>query len=159
MPYAACMDFNGLFDGADDETDAFLSLRTVIHLCECLYKCNVEFLLSKLGEDVPNLYDTGVFYKTPSIRGFDGDVWQNIPRTRARGSGDCKDLACWLAAERTVRQGLHCVPFVKRRWYHDGFALYHVVVRHPDNCVCGECDGDKIEDPSALLGMPLGDGA
>lgn len=159
MPYAACLDFVGLFDTPDDETDAFLSLRTVCHMCECLYKCDVEFLLSKLGQDVPDIYEAGVYYDTPFIPGFKGDVWQNIPRVRERGLGDCKDLACWLAAQRTVREGLHCTPYVKRKWFVDGFALYHVVVKHPDGCRCGRCDEKNLEDPSVPLGMPVEEGA
>lgn len=157
MSYAARMEF-GLFEGEEDESDAFLSLRTVIHCCYCLYCCDVEYLLSKYGDSAPDLYDAGVYYQTPKSE-CGGDVWQDIRTLLERKYGDCKDLACYLAAQRTVRQGIHCVPYVKRKWFENGFALYHVVVKHPDGCRCGDCDDKNIEDPSALLGMPLGDGA
>ncbi len=161
MPYAARYEFDGLFDGDDDETDAFLSLRIVMHGCTFLYACNVEYLLSKFGQDrnkSPNLYDTAIFYQTPE-NPCGGDVWQNIPTILKRGFGDCKDLACYLAAQRTVRDGILCRPMVKRKFFNDGFALYHIIVKHEDRCRCGYCDANYEEDPSIVLGMPSGDGA
>ena len=61
-----------------------------------------------------------------------------------RGFGDCKDLACFRAAELVVKEGIDARPFVKRRFYPNGFALYHVVVIKPDG---------SEEDPSLALGM------
>lgn len=160
MAYAARYEF-GLFDGEDDETDAFLSLRTVMHGCTFLYACNVEYFLSKFGQDrtkVPNLYDTPVYYKTPE-NACGGDVWQSAKTLLERGYGDCKDLACYLAAQRTVRDGIHAVPKVKRKWFSGGFALYHIVVQHTIGCECGYCDENNEEDPSIVLGMPVEAGA
>lgn len=156
--YAARFEF-GLFNGPDDPRDAALSFRAVEHGCTMLYRCNVDYCNAYGRQRVPDLYSTvtTVIGRQPLIRyqtpedACGGDVWQDIPTLLARRYGDCKDLACYLAAYRTVFDLIPSVPRVRRRWMQDGFALYHVVV---ENLVDG-----IIEDPSMHLGMPPALGA
>lgn len=153
--YAGRFEF-ALFNGPDDPRDAALSFRVIEHGCAFLFKCNVDYCLAYGRERVPYLYSTRivngrqvpfVVYKTPESP-CGGDVWQDIPTLRQRGFGDCKDLACYLAAYRTVFDKVPSKPIVRRRWLDNGFALLHVVVLN-------QVDG-TIEDPSLLLGMPVG---
>lgn len=144
--YAARFEF-GLFNGRNDQRDAFISLQAVILGCEFLYRV-AEFELITYGQSViPPLYQTGVFYKSPDDSC--GDVWQDPLQVVDRGYGDCKSLACYRAAELTVYHKKPARPFVRRKWLDRGFALYHVVVVMSDG---------SFEDPSALLGMPVGSG-
>lgn len=141
--YAGRFEF-GIFNGPHDERDAALSMRAIVHSCDFLFRCDVDYLLAYPNGQVPRLYESGVFYQTPESP-CGGDVWQDIPTLLKRGFGDCKDLACYLAAERCVFDRIYCKPIVRRRWISDDFALYHVVVMYPDG---------SIEDPSEVLGMP-----
>lgn len=102
---------------------------------------------------IPRLYESGVRYARESRLALEGrDVagvdprsgtveerFNHLSRVLEVGAGDCDDLACWLAAERRVRDGIHAraVPVQAGRGYH-------VIVAHPDG---------RIEDPSAELGM------
>lgn len=144
--YAARFEFD-LFNGPEDKTDAFLSIRAIIHGCDFLYRCDVDYLIA-YGKKVPGFYESGIRYETPE-NACGGDVWQDIPTLLRRGFGDCKDLACFRAAELTVKEGIYAKPIVRRKWMQNGFALYHVVVMYPDG---------RIEDPSAALGMPVDSG-
>jgi len=151
--YAARYEF-ALFNGPSDPRDAKLSFRVIEHGCDFLYKCNVDYCVAYGPSRVPYLYSTKIvrgiprpiiIYRTPE-NACGGDVWQDIPTLIERGYGDCKDLACYLAAYRTVFDRIPCRPRVRRRWLNGGFALYHVVVENMTN--------GEIEDPSLLLGMP-----
>lgn len=144
--YDARFEF-GLFNGQADQRDAFISLRAVMHGCEMLYRVNVDEMMAYGPAEIPPLYQTGVYYRSPNTKC--GDVWQDARRVLERGYADCKSLAAYRAAELTVYHRIPAKPFVRRRWLEDGFALYHVVVVLFDG---------SFEDPSALLGMPEGDG-
>lgn len=65
--------------------------------------------------------------------------WQLPSETRARGGGDCEDLASWRCAELRL-QGRSCRVVVKRT----GPTVLHAVV---------ELEDGQIEDPSKRLGM------
>lgn len=145
--YAARYEF-GLFNGPEDSRDAALSMRAVIHGCDMLYRCDVDYLLA-YPQRVPRFYDCGLRYKTPEDP-CGADVWQDIPILLGRGYGDCKDLACFLAADLTVRERILAKPMVRRKWLGKGFGLYHVVVLMPDG---------TIRDPSIDLGMSPNAGA
>lgn len=87
------------------------------------------------GVAVPNLYDAGVRYYHP--RG--PEQWDTIPDVLRKGTGDCKCLAAWRAAELLESgQKAFAVPVQQHA------DLFHVIVRYHDG---------KIEDPSKLLGM------
>lgn len=63
---------------------------------------------------------------------------------------NCEDLACWRAAELTVRGGVKATPTFRFKPRANGSMLYHIVVLLPDG---------SIEDPSKKLGMGRGQGA
>lgn len=91
---------------------------------------------------IKSLYDYAPSYKL-KVRPFGLDTWQDIPRTVSLGSGDCKDFACWRVAE--LREaGVPDVSCRIKTGQADGITVYHIQVR---------CDL-KVEDPSAILGMP-----
>lgn len=160
--YAGRFEF-GMFNGPHDPRDAALSMRIIQHGCNFLYKVDEEYCLAYGRSAVPYLYSTRrdqygrqtplVIYKTPESA-CGGDVWRDIPMLVGRSdiglvgthAGDCKDLACYLAAYRTVFEKIPSRPVVRRRWFDNGFALYHVIVQ---NLIDG-----SFEDPSLMLGMP-----
>lgn len=82
----------------------------------------------------PPLYSAGVRY----LRADPDERWQLPSETRARGGGDCEDLAAWRCAERRLA-GESCRVVVKR----SSPTVLHAVVEGPDG----------IEDPSRKLGM------
>lgn len=83
----------------------------------------------------PPLYAAGARY----IRSDADERWQLPSETRARGGGDCEDLAAWRCAERRLA-GESCRVVVKR----SSPTVLHAVVEGPDG---------SIEDPSRKLGM------
>lgn len=110
-----------------------------------VYDFNVSFLLS--NPTFPRLYELGAlglmrFEREPrrcNDTACDEERFCTIPITAAQGWGDCDDLAPWLAAERTVRDGVLSIPNVIR-----SAVGYHVNVLRADGVT---------EDPSAVLGM------
>jgi len=108
-------------------------------MLEALIYANLTYL--RVRPDTPKLYDSGVIYVTePEGQ----DEWQDIPTTLAKRSGDCEDLASYRVAELRM-QGVKAMPYVTGAKKANGFTLFHIRVRYPDG---------RIEDPSALLGMP-----
>ena len=83
----------------------------------------------------PLLYAAGVRY----IRADADERWQLPSETRARGGGDCEDLAAWRCAERRLA-GESCRVVVRRT----SPTVLHAVVEGPDGI---------LEDPSRKLGM------
>lgn len=144
--YRATFEF-GIYNGSQSQKDASLSMRATMYGCDFLYRCDMDFLLA-YGDQVPRFYDAGLRYKTPNDP-CGGDVWQDIPTLLGRKFGDCKDLACFRAAELVVKDKIQARPYVKRKFFADGFALYHVVVLLPNG---------EFEDPSIALGMPVSQG-
>ncbi len=143
--YAARFEF-GIFGRQGDAVDEALSFRAIVLGCDYLFNVNCDYL--EAYRNVPWLYQSGIYYESPALDC--GDVWSDIPMLIARRYGDCKSLACMLAAQLWVYAGISATPFVRRKWLDDGTSLYHVVVRMPDGA---------IEDPSWKLGMPLSQAA
>ena len=83
----------------------------------------------------PPLYAAGVRY----IRNDANERWQLPSETKARGGGDCEDLAAWRCAERRLN-GESCRVVVRRT----SPTVLHAVVENSDG---------SIEDPSKKLGM------
>jgi len=104
---------------------------------EALLEGLVRLDLSQLRRGlVPPLYQSRVRYKREP-RGRED--WQSSRRCVERGTGDCEDLASYLAACYRLA-GIHAVAMVKD--VRPG--LKHVVTLLPDG---------RIEDPSKRLGM------
>ena len=85
-------------------------------------------------ERLPPLLTRGVRYSREG-----GEVWQDARATYRRRKGDCKDLACWLAAEYQ-NGGRRCAVDLVRT----GARMWHAVVR---------LESGVIVDPSTILGM------
>ncbi len=85
----------------------------------------------------PRLYKSGVRYQRepPGI-----ENWLTVPEVLRVGLGDCEDLACWLCAERRVRDRVACRVVAKRT----GRKKFHALVQYADG---------SYEDPSRVLGM------
>lgn len=114
---------------------------------EFLIVADWNFILENPG--LPSLYDFAPQYVL-KVRPAGLDSWQDIPQTIALGSADCKDLAAWRCAELRHQGYDDVMPYIKVTYHEDPhgvdqtMTVYHVQVRIHD----------KIEDPSAILGMP-----
>jgi len=114
-----------------------LNDRVVQILIEALYKIDLDWLQSH--PRAPRLYESGVRYRAEP-QGV--EKWRAIPWVLELGQGDCEDLACWLAAEYTVR-GIQARPVAHCRRRRNR-RTYHILVQLPDG---------TLEDPSKKLGM------
>lgn len=116
-----------------------LSDRILEHLAEALVRIDLDYL--RAHPATPALYRAGVRYlREPRGK----ERWLEVPIVRARGGGDCEDLACWRIAElRLSGDGAARASWIVQR--SASGVLVHVMVRHGN--------GD-LEDPSRLLGMP-----
>lgn len=135
---------SGLFNGKEAK-DAALSARAIGHLINALFQIDLDQWRSM---DLPDLYSAGITYTNlaPPCAELPGDLWLDAVTLLKVKKGDCKDLACYLAAQRVVKEGKKCRPAMQRRFLPgtDEFALYHIVVLYADG---------QIEDPSIKLGM------
>ena len=94
--------------------------------------------------ECPPMYKVAPTYKL-KVRPFGLDTWQDIKRTLSIGSGDCKDFACWRVAELREAGYADVSPRIKvSEDPKTGLVVYHIQVRQDI----------KVEDPSAILGMP-----
>ena len=89
----------------------------------------------------------------PRVRFVEGTIMDEPLIRRLTAEADvvvhnCEDLACWLAAERVVKDKAFARPIFRSYPRKDGSTLYHIVteVRQRDGRVL-------IEDPSDLQGM------
>ncbi len=132
----------------NDDPDMEHGVVVLRVLLNALYKINCDWL--RRHPNTPSLMRSGVRYMREP-RGV--EEWQDIPETLRRGTGDCEDLACFLAAELTVRHGIRARPdFTLREITNpDGVItkMFHIFTRLPN--------GKRI-DPSKLLGMGRNDG-
>lgn len=111
-----------------------LTHAELAHACAYLTSVNRRYL--RMNPDTPTMRESGVRYQADPPG---EELWLSIPDVLARGVGDCKKLAAWLAAvlqEKGIRA--KCLPTTK-----DGIR-WHIVVRMPD--------GTTV-DPSIALGM------
>lgn len=90
---------------------------------------------------LPSIYDAGVVYRREPPG---NEQFKDVHAILADGHGDCEDLACAVAAWRTVRTHEHCVPTVTWKRRGPNSWLYHITVLR--------ADGTR-EDPSRVLGM------
>lgn len=113
---------------------------------DALVQANVAIL--RAYPKLPRLYQSGVRYRSPEDQcgGCDeDDPWADALASLAAGYVDCEDAACWLAAERIVRDGIEA--HVTARITYDAGSQrqrIHVTVK--------SAAGD--EDPALVLGMP-----
>lgn len=94
------------------------------------------------GRPVPPILRSGVHWQPDEFRGKPAETWDNLDIVRARGYGDCEDLASWAAAELRVTKKIPARAIV-RPSTTPGVA-WHCVVELP---------GGQILDPSVKLGM------
>lgn len=140
---------SGLFNGPNGHNglDVALSKRVIGHYLDALFQNDVDIFKTY---KMPDLYRSGVRYKSmaPPCEELPGDVWLDAPMLLATKMGDCKDLSCYLAAQRTVYEGRPCRPATQPPKFDGDFSLYHIVVLYNDG---------SVEDPSLKLGMkPIG---
>lgn len=132
-----------LFKGPEDRE---LSHRVLQVMLESLYEINCEWL--RVHPEAPGIYDDNVVTHKKRMHYQQEEAghedWQDIPTSLALGTADCEDLACWRAAELTVRQGIKATPTFTFKPRRNGGMLYHIIVKLPDG---------TIEDPSKKLGM------
>ena len=135
---------SGLFNG-DDPRDKVLSQRAIGHYLDALFQIDLDLFRAY---KMPPLYEAGVRYQSlaPPCKELPGDLWLDALSLLATKEGDCKDLSCYLAAQRTVYEGRPCRPAtLPPKFLGDNdFSLYHIVVLYNDG---------TVEDPSAKLGM------
>jgi len=94
------------------------------------------------GRPIPPLYRAGVHWQPDRAPGGKpAETWDSIEIVRARGYGDCEDLASWRAAE--LRENGIAARAIVRRSHTPGVA-WHCVTLWPNG---------QMEDPSAKLGM------
>ncbi len=87
-----------------------------------------------------SLYDYGIRYE----RDKEGQVqWLSVPAMIAKGTADCKSLACWRVAELVIAGETEAIPIWIEQKTASGL-LFHIQVRR--------ANGD-VEDPSEKLGM------
>ena len=109
-------------------------------LLQCLTALDKLYLRS--NPNVPRLYDSGVHYDRT-------EVWFTTPSLYAMGYGDCKSLACTLAAERELGQGGYdpeeCQTVFRFLPHKSGplHVTYHILNLTPHGW----------EDPSKVCGM------
>lgn len=118
-------------------------------MLEALVIANWQYL--EMNPNTPALYAMAPRYVFKT-RPFGLDAWQDIPQTINLRSGDCKDFACWRVAELRKAGYDDVTPYVLHQTYKDptgqgpDINVFHIQVRIHD----------RIEDPSAILGMPMG---
>lgn len=128
------------------KTDLFLSNKTrarsekaLGYFLKVLYTLDCDYLRS--NPETPFILNAGIHYRAESYN--KPESWKTIPLVIQDRSGDCEDLACWLAAALTVQRNDLSKPIwrVKRR---GNFSLYHILVKDSKG---------RILDPSKALGM------
>ena len=124
------------FNTTSDPEQAGKYLRVLL---DALF--GIDILYLKSHPRTPFLYSSGIVYRRDESGKED---WQSIPELLKRGEGDCKSLACYLAAELYVTQGIKAFPQYRWRDRSAGGATYHIVVQMPNGAIL---------DPSKRLGM------
>ena len=117
-----------------------LSRRALTDLLEALYRIDVDYL--RTHPNTPDIYSPAagqVYMEEPTGQ----EDWQDVPTALKMKISDCEDLACWLAAQKTVR-GTPAKPFYSESKLPSGAMLFHIRVRDQRG---------RIEDPSWILGM------
>lgn len=129
-----------------DQEDFKRSRDALLHVLEALTRMDEDYL--RAFPATPQLYATGVVYRRVGPK-----EWFDVPTTIAEGWGDCKDFACYRAAELRNAGESQARPWLKHVMEptEDGKTRYsfHVVVaRRAQGRVW-------LEDPSRVLGMGI----
>ena len=96
---------------------------------------------------LPGPYEAGVEYRREPPG---NEQFKDVCAVLNDGYGDCEDLACAVAAWRTVRNGELCTPFITWQSSGPNHWQYHITVLR--------ADGTR-EDPSRETGMNREPGA
>jgi hypothetical protein len=133
--------FRGGRDAAEKLRDEQLSGEAMRLLLDCLLQ--IAILELRAFPNIPPVYKSGVKYRVRRSPCGE-DAWRDPLSCLEERIADCKDLACWRAAELIVRLGIMAKPvFIRQERPGDG-PLYHILVEMPDG---------SYEDPSIILGM------
>lgn len=130
----------GLFRGNGDEGVSAIAMRALL---DCLLAIDCAEIVANPG--LPEVYASGVKYRVRHSQCGE-DMWRDILACVEEGIADCKDLACWRAADLIVRHGIRAYPIFIRQERPDGGQLFHILVWREDQ-------PDHPEDPSLKLGM------
>ena len=125
-----------LFNG---ERERALSRQALSVMLDALYRIDVLYL--QRHPETPALYTTPIRYMEEPIG---QEEWQDIPTCLRMGIADCEDLACWRAAELTVKQNVPARAIHNEHRRPNGSYLYHILTRYPNG---------RLEDPSLIKGM------
>lgn len=120
------------------------SRDALLYILEALTRIDQDYLRAYPG--TPALYATGAIYRRTGPK-----EWFDVPTTIAEGWGDCKDFACYRAAELRNAGESRARPWLKHvvQDRGDGTPQYsfHVVTARFSQ---GRA---WLEDPSRVLGM------
>lgn len=103
-------------------------------------------MTQRLAGEAPSIFDAAARDRVRYTRegkarnGKRREDWQTAAETWAKGRGDCEDLAIWLVADLRI-SGKTGAKVVFRR--SKSGAGWHALA----------FDGEKIRDPSSVLGM------
>ena len=74
---------------------------------------------------LPSVYEAGVVYRREPPG---NEQFKDVHAVLQDGHGDCEDLACAVAAFRTVRTGEACTPTITWKPLGPNGWLYHITV-------------------------------
>lgn len=141
MPYVAAFEL-GCFDHISIEHRKSI----LFDMTNTLALANLAWLIENPG--TPRLYQVVPKYDL-KVRPLSIDHWGDLLTVYRTKSGDCKDFVAIRLAEMRKAGNIQAVPYVTHKSLRNPisgqrYEVYHVQL----------ASGGKLEDPSALLGMP-----
>jgi hypothetical protein len=139
------------FDSLPFQDRVAILRRGLDMLCEA----NLRYIRNTPWVQNLSIYDWAPKYEikprpwVPAIK-EQADIWQDIPSTMRRGTGDCKDFCAARCAELYFHGLCRQVGFHVKPQQVGDLIVYHIQIEgiRPDGVFVRE-------DPSKLLGMPV----